>query len=157
MVGTTCHDSLIHSCHLLLTSCPRNSMNLHVQVSLNCHIDTALTHFKCSDVITKIKNTFHTAGINSFSMYRYLTQPVDGIPGHTQKTRYQSLSFNNLIRKNIIAPSKSAIFMDVNTVTNFSCYLGTFFTHSLDLDRLLTVEYQHLLPRSSAQRYHFPN
>ena len=29
----------------------------------------------------------------------------------------------NLIRKNIIAPSKSAIFMDVNSVTNFSCYL----------------------------------
>lgn len=54
-----------------------------------------------TDVITKIKNTFHTAGINSFSMYRYLTQPVDGIPRHTQKTRYQSLSFNNLIRKNI--------------------------------------------------------
>jgi len=109
-----------------------------------------------TDVITKIKNTFHTAGINSFSMYRYLTQPVDGIPGRT-KTRYQSLSFNNLIRKNIIEPSKSANVMDVNSVTNFSCYLGTFFTHSLDLDRLLTVEYQHLLPRSSAQRYHFPN
>ena len=54
-----------------------------------------------TDVITKIKNTFHTAGINSFSMYRYLTQPVDGIPEHTQKTRYQDLSFifQNLIRK----------------------------------------------------------
>ena len=52
-------------------------------------------------MITKIKNTFDTAGINSFSMYRYLTQPVDGIPEHTQKTRYQDLSFifQNLIRK----------------------------------------------------------
>ena len=29
--------------------------------------------------LLKIKNTFHTAGINSFSMYGYLTQPVDGI------------------------------------------------------------------------------
>ena len=38
-----------------------------------------------TDVITKIKNTFHTAGINSSSMYRDLTQPVDGIPEHTQR------------------------------------------------------------------------
>ena len=46
-----------------------------------------------TDVITKIKNTFHTAGINSFSMYRYLTQPVDGIPKHTQRHDFKSLSF----------------------------------------------------------------
>ena len=44
-----------------------------------------------TDVITKIKNTFHTAGINSFSMYRYLTQPVDGIPKHTQRHNFKAI------------------------------------------------------------------
>ena len=49
-------------------------------------LESNVSALQNTDVITKIKNTFHTAGINSFSMYRYLTQPVDGIPRHTQKT-----------------------------------------------------------------------
>ena len=50
MVGTTSHDSHIHSCHLLITSVPRTSLKLHdllCQVSLNWHIDTTWTHFDC--------------------------------------------------------------------------------------------------------------
>ena len=46
-----------------------------------------------SDVITKIKNTFHTAGINFFSMYRYSTQP--GIPEHTQRQDFKAIRLLN--------------------------------------------------------------
>ena len=35
-------------------------------------------------MITKIRNTVHTAGIISFSMYRHLTQPSGGIPKQTK-------------------------------------------------------------------------
>ena len=44
-------------------------------------------------MIARIHFTIHTVGINSFSMYRYSTQPVDGIPKTNAETRYQSLSF----------------------------------------------------------------
>ena len=48
-----------------------------------------------SDVITKIKNTFHTAGINFFSMYRYSTQPVDGITEHTHRQDFKAIRLLN--------------------------------------------------------------
>ena len=46
--------------------------------------------FSNTDLINKVINTFHTDGINSFSMYRYLTQPVDGIPKHTQRHDFKA-------------------------------------------------------------------
>ena len=36
--------------------------------------------FDETEVIEKIIDTFHTAGIFSFTMYEYFTQPFNGIP-----------------------------------------------------------------------------
>ena len=49
-------------------------------------------------LITKIRNTVHTAGINSFSMYRHLTRPFDGIPIPKQPQRQDSKASS---RKNL--------------------------------------------------------
>ena len=61
--------------------------------------------------VIMITKTVHTAGIFSFSMYRYLTltQPVDGIPNTNAETKdYKAFRlFKNLIRKESI-PRKSS-------------------------------------------------
>ena len=46
--------------------------------------------FKVNTDVIKITNTFHTVGINSFSMYRHLTQLVDGIPKQTQRHDFKA-------------------------------------------------------------------
>ena len=45
---------------------------------------------KLTFVIKKIRNTVHTAGIYSFSMYRLLTRPFDGIPKQTQRQDFKA-------------------------------------------------------------------
>ena len=89
---------------------PRASHNCDTQVGLGELCGMVASKVSCSSIImiARIHFTIHTAGINSFSMYRYLTQPVGGIPRTHAETRYQSLSFiQNLIRT-ISLPSKSA-------------------------------------------------
>ena len=99
-----------------------------------------------NDMIIKIRFTVHTAGIYSFSMYRHLTQPVDGIP-KANRTRFQSLSFIltylNLLRKNLYQ-AKSGKLNDVKVHRLFSCFPTIPFL-PLDLDQLLILN-QHLPP-----------
>ena len=50
---------------------------------------------KKTDVIMKINDTVHTAGIFSFSMYRHLTQPFDGTPKTNAETRFKAFCLIN--------------------------------------------------------------
>ena len=51
--------------------------------------------FECLTLISKIKNTFDTGVTNSFSMYRYLTQAVDGIPEQTQRQDFKAFRLSS--------------------------------------------------------------
>ena len=69
---------LAHRCQISQTEW--NIFQAEVSSFMSCSlIDKNICTYICfvfnTDVITKIKNTFHTAGINSFSMYRYWHSP----------------------------------------------------------------------------------
>ena len=110
------------------------------------HYDTEKT-----DVITKISYTVHTAGIDSFSMYRHLTRPVDGIPKANTETRFKAFRLiHKPHREKIFDTSNLENWMMLN-ITDFSCFCDSF-SHSPDSDWLLTAD-QHLPPHHPPQHY----
>ena len=70
-------------------------------------------------MITKIIDTVHTVGIDSFSMYEHFTRPSDGIPKQNAETRLESFSFNNLLSNNLMTQSKSGKLDDVKIITDY--------------------------------------
>ena len=75
-----------------ISSCFHSDLNgeYYTELDDNDEDGLGIIWYSKTVVITKIRNTVHTAGIDSFSMYRHLTQLSDGIPKQTQRQDFKA-------------------------------------------------------------------